>query len=250
MTRSLAKLIFSIWLLIITTSSLAVIYPSKPSTSHGVFIVDQAHLINQANATEINALAKKLWKQKRVPLIVVTIHSLAAQDASSYSVPAYTQDLFDHWGVGSPSRNYGVLLLISKDDRKARIELGLAWNHRYDNESQRIMNQLIIPRFKAGDFSEGIVAGVQGLDNMVRGLALPKQKITVQDWLIICAFIIFIFVGIGVAISLIKSGRKGWGWALLVVLGIIIAIFLRAGSSSGGTFGGGSSGGGGASGGW
>lgn len=43
------------------------------------------------------------------------------------SVEQYARQLFDHWGPGFKDRNYGILLLVSVGDRKARIELGAGW---------------------------------------------------------------------------------------------------------------------------
>ncbi len=76
-----------------------------------------------------------------------------------------------------------------------------------------------------------------------------KRRWNVRDWVFVGLFAL----GVGAAISLIKSGRKGWGWALLAALGVILFFVLRTAmsqSGSGGAFGGGSSGGGGASGSW
>jgi uncharacterized protein len=85
---------------------------------------------------------------------------------------------------------------------------------------------------------------------MARDLQLPKPK---GSWRKALVFIGLFALGVGVAISLIKSGRKGWGWALLAALGVILFFVLRTAMSqrgSGGSFGGGFSGGGGATGSW
>ena len=185
-----------------------------------------------------------------MPIIVVTINSMATYGAQDWSIERYAQELFNHWGIGRESRNYGMLLLVSKDDRRARIELGGAWGSRHNAASYDIMDNLIIPAFKKGRFSAGILDGVRGLDAMARDLQLPKPK---RSWWQLLVFVGLFALGIGVAISLIKSGRKGWGWGLLAVLGVILFFVLRMAmsqSGSGGAFGGGSSGGGGATGSW
>lgn len=85
---------------------------------------------------------------------------------------------------------------------------------------------------------------------MARGLGLPKPT---QPWWILPLFFIGLVLVIGVIVSLFKSGRKGWGWALIAALGILIIILLKIAAASGGSgggFGGGSSGGGGATGSW
>lgn len=226
----------------------AVTFPDKPSSEH--FYVDQAGLLKPADAAAIDKIASGLWSDENVPIIVVTIPSLVSVQASDYTVDSYAAALFNHWGIGSADRNYGMLLLVSVGDRKARIELGKAWAHQHDDDAKYVMDSLIIPAFKKGDFSSGIRAGVVAMDKMARGLALPKPK---TPWWVLPAMLLGIALVIGVIVSLFKSGRKGWGWALIAALGVIIFLILRAAMSSrgsGGAFGGGFGGGGGASGSW
>jgi uncharacterized protein len=225
----------------------AVDFPNKPPKED--FFVDQAHLINDGDRKTINATASALLKQERIPLFVVTIPSLSAYEASGAGIEQYARDLFDHWGIGSPDRNYGILLLVSVGDRKARIELGAGFEHRYDPQADDIMQSLIVPAFKRGDFSTGITDGVRGLDAMARGLQLPKPTPPWWFWPLTIGGLIFV----GLLIyNLFKSGRSGWAWALIAALAVLIFFLLRTAASSGssGGFGGGSSGGGGATGSW
>jgi uncharacterized protein len=226
----------------------AATFPEKPPASH--FYSDEAGLIHEAEGREIDRIASDLLKEQKVPVIVVTIDSLAAHDAAGYTIERYAAALFNDWGIGSQRRNYGMLLLVSRGDRRARIELGAAWGRSYDLQAQRVMDTLIVPEFKRGSYSEGILAGVRGMDAMARGLQLPSPK---RPWWVLPLFLAFIAGVIAVIVSLFKSGRKGWGWALIIALGALLFFLLRAAAQSGGSggaFGGGSSGGGGASGSW
>jgi uncharacterized protein len=223
-------------------------FPEKPPDEH--FYVDQAGMLSASAGEQIDTIAKKLLSEQQVPLFVVTISSLASVDAGDQTIERYARALFDHWGIGSEERNYGILLLVAKGDRKARIELGASWGTRHDVEAQEVMSTLIIPPFKRGDFGEGIVAGVRGLDALARGLALPKPP---RPWWLLPAIIGFVLLSIGVVFSLFKSGHSGWGWAVIAALGVLLFFLLRVaakGASSSSGFGGGSSGGGGASGSW
>lgn len=229
-------------------SVLGATFPPKPDPKN--FYVDEAGLLTESAAQSINKIAGTLWQEERVPIIVVTINSLQAHDAVGHTIESYAHELFNHWGIGSERRNYGILLLISIGDRKARIELGAAWGSTYNYKAQEVMNNLIVPNFKRGEFSEGIVAGVNGLDAMARGLNLPKPK---PPWGAILLYVALSALVVGVIISLFKSGRNGWGWALIVAVVVILFFLLRAMAQSGGSrgaFGGGFSGGGGASGSW
>jgi uncharacterized protein len=226
----------------------AVLFPDKPAREH--FYRDNAGLIAEAEGKEVNRIAAELLREEKVPILVVTIDSLAAQGAPGHTIERYAYELFNAWEIGFQDRNYGMLLLVSRGDRRARVELGAGWGHSYNLQAQQVMDTLIVPEFRLGNYSPGILAGVRGLDAMARGLALPKPK---QPWWVLPAFIGFFALSVGVIVSLFKSGRSGWGWALLLGLAALLFFVLRAAAASrgsGGAFRGGSSGGGGASGSW
>ncbi len=223
-------------------------FPEKPSEKD--FFVDQAGLIDSQDAAAINEIALNLLVQEKVPIFVVTIKSLADYDAAGSSIESYAADLFDEWGIGFEDRNYGMLLLVSKGDRKARIELGADWARAYDRQAKEVMDTLIIPSFKRGEFSKGIAEGVKGMDAMARGLALPKPK---QPWWILPLMAIVAIGLVLLIINLFKTGRSGWAWAVIAFIAIALFFILRNAAQSGGSsggFGGGFSGGGGATGSW
>ncbi len=241
------KIIILLMTLLFSLKGYALEFPDRPDNAD--FYIDKAGIINAEAATEINLLASKLLQEEQVALFVVTITSLADYDAAGYSIEGYAADLFDEWGIGFEDRNYGMLFLVSKGDRKARIELGADWDRSYDRTAKEIMDNLIIPAFKKDEYSSGIASGVKGLDAMARGLSLPKPE---APWWFLPAIIVSIIVFIALIINLFKTGRSGWAWALIALLGLIIFAILRSSNSGGssGGFGGGSSGGGGASGSW
>jgi len=127
----------------------------------------------------INEISQSLLRQVKIPIFVVTITSLAKHDANSYSIEEFARNLFDHWGIGYKDHNYGILLLISKEDREARIELGAEWGRAHDQKMQKIMDKVIIPKFKENDFENGILKGVIALQNFANikltYLAKPNQ---------------------------------------------------------------------------
>ncbi len=235
-----------IFLLICWAPAQAVDFPDKPSRVN--FFTDTAGLLKPEDASTIDAVATKLLVDEKIPIYVVTIPSLASQDALTYSIEQYASELFNNWGIGFEDRNYGMLLLVSVADRKARIELGKGWSKNYDSQAEEVMNSLIIPAFKRGDFSTGIADGVKGMDAMARGLQLPKAT---PPWWYMPLLVIGVIGFVMLIINLFKTGRSGWAWALLAALGVLLFFVLRsAASGSGGGFGGGSSGGGGATGSW
>ncbi len=147
-------------------------YPTRPLDR--VFIADEAKLLSDADATKIKAICDKLLTEKRIPIIVCTITSLADHDASGWTIERYATNLFDEWGIGAKQYDYGMLLLVSQTDRKARIELGAGWTRERDTAAAGIMSMDIVPKFKKGDYSGGILAGVQQLDGLARVASKPQ----------------------------------------------------------------------------
>lgn len=221
------------------------------------FILDKAHMISAADANTIKKLADQLLTDKAAPIVVVTIQSMSDHGVAGLSIETFARLLFDQWQIGPAQLgqnpwNKGILLLVSRNDRRARIELGAGWGHEKDQLCQQIMDQQIIPQFKLEDFSAGILAGVVSLEKMARGLALPSPPKPKWFYPAVIAVVgLTVFTG-G---SLARRGRSGWAWLfwgmVFTVLGVILYELSKAsansggGSYRGGSFGGGSSGGGG-----
>jgi uncharacterized protein len=237
------------------------------------FIADYGNLIDAADEETIRALCDTLLTERGIPIIVVTISSMANVGMPGMRIETFATILFDQWGIGyekiqDESWNRGMLLLVSQGDRKARIELGADWARDYDAKAAEIMDGMIIPHFKQGNFSQGIAAGVDGLDKLARDIPLPKLLASggaagpapEPEWWHYALFAGVIALGIFTVVSLIRRGSGGWAWllwgAVFAILGMILYNALRnsgsggGGGFSGGSFGGGFSGGGGATGSW
>jgi len=226
------------------------------------FILDLADLLTPEQEEQIRATADVLLTDKAAPIIVVTINSMNDHAAGIDSIESFAMLLFNQWGIGfageggQKSWNYGILLVVSQGDRRARIELGADWGREKDRVCQQIMDDLIVAKFKQRDFGGGIVTGVNALDKMARGLEVPQPP--KPQWYY-PSMAILIGLTIFTAVSLYRRGASGWAWLFWgIVFTILFAILqaLARGSSrggggySGGSFGGGFSGGGGASGSW
>lgn len=225
------------------------------------FVRDQADMISAADEHAIREICDKLLTDKATPIIVVTIESMAQHGGAGMRIETFSMLLFNQWQIGHEKLggqvwNTGILFLIAKQDRKARIELGAGWKREKDATCQQIMDELVIPRFKQEQYSEGIRAGVDALDKMARELELPRRP---RPWWHYALVIGVIGLAVFTIVSLIRRGASGWAWvfwaAVFAVVGVLLYSMLRSsggsgGGFSGGSFGGGFSGGGGASGSW
>jgi uncharacterized protein len=235
-------------------ASTKAIYPAPPPP--GRIISDAAGLIDKEDGAEIERLGAALLAEKGYPVAVVTIRSLAGQGVE-YPIDRYALELMQSWRHEERFRTYGMLLLVAAGDRKARIQLGSAWGGAHDDRARRIMDRMILPEFRDGDLSSGILAGVRGFDAMGRQVALPQVdgqwwmpsglelELGAGDqpwWLLPAAGAAVVLFIVGL-ISVARSGRKSWAWAAAAfVLAIFVSRVVSAARGGGGDSGGGATG--------
>ncbi|TJY59067.1 YgcG family protein [Sinimarinibacterium sp. CAU 1509] len=193
------------------------------------------------------------------------------------TVEQYALRVAERWKLGRKGVDDGVLLLIAKNDRALRIEVGYGLEGVIpDAVANRVIDEIIVPRFKDGDFAGGVDAGVEQLTGLINGEALPaprpRQGAEMSRRLEPLGFLVIVAVMIGQVLRaifgrLLAGGLVGLGlgliaWSisgvwvigvLLAVLGFLFTVMGTVGggwrSGGGGGFGSGSFGGGGFSGG-
>ena len=136
-------------------------FPTRPP-SGGIIVSDEIGLIRVEQRQEIERIGTALFKETGFPVAVVTIKALAAQRASGYPIERYATEMLASWKLEPVHRSHGMLLLVSEEDRLARIQLGPAWGNAHDGRAVEVMDSLILPAFRRGDLSQGILDGVRG----------------------------------------------------------------------------------------
>ena len=223
------------------------------------YVTDLGHLLRKSKEEQIERWLWKTEKETGVEIAVVTIKSMNDYpDTGTGTIEQFAAGMFNHYGIGNLPENDGVLLLVSKQDRKARIELGAGYGHRRDRDAERIMQGTIVPAFKKDDYSGGITNGVKQLT-----LEFAEVRVGL-NWPLIMMMGTVPVLGL-IAFSLFRNGKRGWGWVCVGLIAVLIFAIFRmmgrviedAGDSDswssggyGGGFGGGFSGGGGATGSW
>nr|WP_246519812.1 TPM domain-containing protein [Ancylobacter lacus] len=228
-------------------------------------VVDAADIIDATVQAGLEQRLAALEKASGDQLVVATVPSLQGT-----SVEDYANRLFRAWRLGQKSANNGVLLLVAPNERRVRIEVGYGLEGIVtDAVSSTIIQTAIVPAFRKGDVSGGIVKGTDALVEILsldreearrRAQAVPASPMAADDWgnlvflLVLVAFGLFVFYRARSGRGLRRAGRgaalpggiTSWDWS-------------RGGGSRGGwsgsggggfSGGGGSSGGGGASGSW
>lgn len=205
--------------------------------------------------------------QKGSQIAVLIIPSTAPETIEQYSIRVAEQ-----WQLGRKGVDDGVLLLVAKEDRKVRIEVGYGLEGVLpDAVGKRIVSDDIAPHFKQGDFYGGIVAGLTRITGVLQGEALPPPRQRAQASPAPENYLFILLVAALITGAILRSllGRfpgalvnggliglaavmLGTGLFLAVIFGVIafvIALVQGLSRGGGGGFGGGSYGGGGFSGG-
>lgn len=132
-------------------------------------VVDAANLLDPAQEQALTAKLAALEQQSGRQLVVATI-----PDLQGYEIDQYGYQLGRNWGIGDKQRNDGTLLIVAPNERRVRIENGYGLEGVLtDAVSARIIRNAITPRFKAGDYPGGIIAGV---DQIASFITLPPDE--------------------------------------------------------------------------
>ena len=128
-------------------------------------VTDTAHLLSPAAAARLDSQLADFERTDSTQVVVLTIPSLEGEPLEDYSVK-----VAQAWGIGQKGKDNGVLLLVSKNDRKVRIEVGYGLEGQLtDALTGRIIDHAIVPAFKAGNFDAGIESGVASIIEAARG---------------------------------------------------------------------------------
>jgi len=139
-------------------------------------INDYAGVLADADKTVIRGVQAQLLRDQGIELVVVTINSIDDYDLPDRTIETFATNLFNNWGIGDRQRNDGVLLLVAVKDRKVRIEVGSGYGDSYNSTMQRVIDEDILPRFRAGNYGQGIANGVRGI--RVALIAAPSRQST------------------------------------------------------------------------
>jgi len=125
---------------------------------------------DQRAALERRLAALETGKGSQVAILIVPT-------VQPEAIEQYSIRVFDEWKLGRKNVDDGVLLLVAKNDRKLRIEVGRGLEGAIpDAYAKRIIDEEITPRFRQGDFYGGITAGVDRIVKLVEGEPMPPPQ--------------------------------------------------------------------------
>lgn len=151
------------------------------------------------DAGQIQALDSRLAAfeaEKGAQIAVLIVPTTQPESIEQYGIR-----VVEAWKLGRKNVDDGALLLVAKDDRALRIEVGYGLEGILnDATSHRIIDEIIVPHFKAGNYPQGVDAGASAMMQVIaeEPLPAPKQMKSVgkQD------FESFLFMGFAIAVAL------------------------------------------------
>lgn len=261
------RLLTVIWLSFLPF--VAVAADPMPLPALSAHVTDLTATLTQEQRATLEAATAAIEREKGAQVAILILRTTQPEAIEQFGIR-----LAEAWKIGRGGVDDGVIVIVAKDDRKMRIEVGYGLEGAIpDAVAKRIVSDLMAPRFRQGDFAGGLEAAVAAIGKSIAGEALPLPASSgAADGLdgsnlIVLLFVVIAFSGVlramfGGVGSLAAAGVAGWlGWAIFASVlaaglsGVAAFVFSFARGNSGwssggrgghgGTFGGGWSGGGG-----
>jgi uncharacterized protein len=176
----------------------------------GGYVNDYANMITPSAKIELERELYSFEKADSTQIVILTIPSLEGEVMEEFSIR-----VAEAWKIGHKGKDNGIIFIVAKQDRKMRIEVGRGLEGRLtDLMAGRIVDLVVKPRFKRGDFDGGFTAGVSSLIDATRGefkVDAPQGPVRREKSSQLLTFLIFggILILILGSISRILGGVAG-----------------------------------------
>jgi uncharacterized protein len=261
MKRFIIFLLLLVQVFFATTVLAAPTIPPRPAAGSGIYVQDYANVLTAADKQAILSLGQELDSETTAQLAVITIDTLDGQPIEDYALAVLRE-----WGIGTKEKNNGALIVVAVGDRRSRIEVGYGLEGVLpDGLTGRIQDEYMLPYFKEGNYSKGIVQGYNAVAETIADSAdlqltdtqieaPPQGSSAEQDGSTNFRKLLY---AIGIIAFLIFDNLFLGGFFTTLLL-LFLSLCFRSGGGGrggggfggGGSFGGGSGGGGGSSRSW
>lgn len=172
-------------------------------------VTDNAGVLSSETTARLTAVLKEHEDSTSNQVAVLTIATLEGEPLEAYSMR-----VAEAWRLGRKERDNGVILLVVRDDRKVRIEVGRGLEGNLpDITCGRIIRGVMIPRFRQGDYDGGVSAGVEAILGSLKGSYTPPEENDATADLgtrLMAGGIFTLVVGIFTLIVLFARGGQVW----------------------------------------
>jgi uncharacterized protein len=126
---------------------------------------DYAGMLSASTISQLDFILGELEKTDSTQIVILTIPSLAGDSLEGFSLK-----VAEKWGIGQQGKDNGALLVIARDDRKLRIEVGYGLEGTLtDLVAGQIIRNIITPQFRQGSFNQGVIDGTGAMIAAVKG---------------------------------------------------------------------------------
>ncbi len=200
-------------------------------TSPGVpvgYVNDFAALIDEEEQSQLELQLSEVAKGGN-EIAIATINTLEGDDIESYA-----NNLFREWGVGGVESNRGILIVIAKEEREVRIEVGYGLEGEVpDVIANRIIDSAMVPELREDQYGKAMLAGVAALlaELEVEGVQVAQEPVQLpapEEWWYI---LMFAYVGFSWVIGIL-SRTKEWvlggalGGGVSLLIGVIFGLSI------------------------
>ena len=206
-------------------------------------VVDQAGIMSPEGRLKVERLSRAVYEAGGSQIVVLTVPTLGGVSIEEAGIKTV-----DKWKLGRQDKDDGVLLLVAPNDRRVRIEVGRGKEGDLpDAIARRIINQVLAPAFKAGQFDQGVLLAVAAIIQKtdpefdLEGAGVPRPRMRRGSGGMSSNVVTLIFILIFVLMAPILTLLRILG---LLPQGTAVRTYGRSGWGGGG-FGGGGFGGGG-----
>jgi len=195
LTRILAWLLLSLFLAVASAQELVAVPPLQAR------VTDLTGTLAADRVAALETQLRSFEERKGVQIAVLMVRSTRPEPVEQYAMRVVEQ-----WKLGRRKVDDGALLLVAKDDRTVRIEVGYGIEGALsDVVARRIIDEVITPRFREGDFDGGIAAGAEQIMRVVDGESLPAADPRRQE----------------------RTSDIGQAWPFLFIVALMLGGLLR-----------------------
>ena len=167
------------------------------------FVSNPDGILSGDAVARIDSLCYSLKERGIAEVVVVAVDDIKPRDMFSFS-----QQLFTSWGVGDGELDNGLGILLVKDMREVRFHTGYGLEGVLtDAMCVQIQQDYMLPLFRNGDYSEGVVLGVEAVDGLLTNGELPRAKDNGDDMAMVMAFFITIGLVALVVFVIVRADR-------------------------------------------
>lgn len=192
-------------------------------------VIDQTGILRDVESRALNDLLVSIENKTGAQIALLIVSTIRPEPIEQYAIR-----VAENWKLGQKGVDNGVLVLVAKEDRELRIEVGYGLEGVVtDFESKQIIDRFIVPRFKLGQYYLGLKSGIERLQSLISGdgdpsFQQPVDKTKGSD----SPFLILVILGLLTVIFLTPFLGRFTAAAVGSILSILIGLFVTAIMSS------------------